>query len=162
MHSQGFQVPPAELESVLLTHPDVADAAVVGVESAREATELPRGYIVSANPGALKTDSDRARFASSVQEWIKSKVANHKQLRGGVVVIDVVPKRYVTRVYENGWSPVNPCQQCCWQDSKKTFAGSSQARTWWKRSCRLHKGEAMSRKISINLPSHLYEYLVYN
>lgn len=35
-------VPPAELEALLLQHPDVADAAVVGVYSKQEATELPR------------------------------------------------------------------------------------------------------------------------
>ena len=28
---KGFQVPPAELEALLLTHPAVADAAVVGL-----------------------------------------------------------------------------------------------------------------------------------
>lgn len=35
-------VPPAELEALLLQHPDIADAGVVGVESHAEATELPR------------------------------------------------------------------------------------------------------------------------
>jgi acyl-CoA synthetase (AMP-forming)/AMP-acid ligase II len=39
---QGFQVPPAELEGVLLTHPDIVDAAVIGIYSEKEATELPR------------------------------------------------------------------------------------------------------------------------
>ncbi|KAK0441851.1 AMP binding protein [Armillaria borealis] len=39
---KGFQVPPAELESVLLSHPGVADVAVIGIEDAAEATELPR------------------------------------------------------------------------------------------------------------------------
>ena len=37
-----FQVPPADLEGLLLSHDDVADAAVIGVHSEKEATELPR------------------------------------------------------------------------------------------------------------------------
>lgn len=39
----GSSVAPAELESVLLMHPDIADAAVIGVDSVEEpGTELPR------------------------------------------------------------------------------------------------------------------------
>lgn len=37
-----YAVPPAELESILLQHPDIADAGVIGIESLAEATELPR------------------------------------------------------------------------------------------------------------------------
>ena len=44
-----FQVAPAELESHLLKHPGIADAAVIGVPDQR-AGELPRAYIV-AKPG---------------------------------------------------------------------------------------------------------------
>ncbi|KAH7926973.1 AMP binding protein [Leucogyrophana mollusca] len=84
---KGFQVPPAELESVLLQHPDVADAAVIGVESKEEATELPRAYIVPASPSY-----NTPEFARSVQGWVAERVAPHKRLRGGVVLIDVVPK----------------------------------------------------------------------
>lgn len=35
-------VPPAELESVLLQHPEIVDVAVIGIVSEEEATELPR------------------------------------------------------------------------------------------------------------------------
>lgn len=37
-----FQVPPADLEAVLLTKDDIADVCVIGVESEEQATELPR------------------------------------------------------------------------------------------------------------------------
>ncbi|KAL0581335.1 hypothetical protein V5O48_000711 [Marasmius crinis-equi] len=89
---KGFQVPPAELESVLLTHPDIADAAVIGVESVAEATELPRAYVVAANPGKVAAKEDKAAFAMGVAKWMESKVAKHKYLRGGVVIIDAIPK----------------------------------------------------------------------
>ncbi|KAG7449634.1 AMP binding protein [Guyanagaster necrorhizus] len=89
---KGFQVPPAELESVLLSHPDIADVAVVGVYDAEEATELPRAYVVPAKPQNLSTDIERQTFARDVSSWIQTKVARHKFLRGGVTVIDVVPK----------------------------------------------------------------------
>lgn len=39
---KGFQVPPAELEALLLGHPDVADVGVIGVYDKSQATELPR------------------------------------------------------------------------------------------------------------------------
>ena len=38
---KGFQVPPAELEALIITHPKVADVAVIGVPD-EEAGELPR------------------------------------------------------------------------------------------------------------------------
>lgn len=89
---KGFQVPPAELEGVLLTHPDIADAAVIGVHSAKEATELPRAYVVHARPDAVKTEADNVMFTENIKKWIQTKVARHKFLRGGIVVIDVIPK----------------------------------------------------------------------
>ena len=39
---KGFQVPPADLEAVLFSKEDILDAAVIGIESEAEATELPR------------------------------------------------------------------------------------------------------------------------
>lgn len=76
-------VPPAELESVLLAHPDIADAAVIGVESVKQATELPRAYVVHARPEEVKLESQKQAFSQHVKMWIQEKVARHKFLRGG-------------------------------------------------------------------------------
>ncbi|KAJ3829638.1 AMP binding protein [Lentinula raphanica] len=88
---KGFQVPPAELESVLLTHPKVADAGVIGVESARESTELPRAYIVPADSTIFSTNRT-LELGREVQEWVKTRVAKHKFLRGGVIAVETIPK----------------------------------------------------------------------
>jgi acyl-CoA synthetase (AMP-forming)/AMP-acid ligase II len=79
---KGFQVAPAELEGILLTHPALADAAVVGLPD-EEAGEVPVGYVV------LKPD--QAASPDEIQEFVAGQVASYKQLRR-VVVIDAVPK----------------------------------------------------------------------
>lgn len=86
---KGFQVAPAELESVLLQHPEVADVAVIGIESKGEATELPRAYITPSRP---LSSQEASPFALGVQDWVSQRVAPHKRLRGGIVIIDQVPK----------------------------------------------------------------------
>ncbi|KAJ9604703.1 hypothetical protein H2200_010817 [Cladophialophora chaetospira] len=83
----AFQVAPAELEGVLMSHPKVADAAVVGVQDDQRATEVPRAYLV-VGPGVKATEET----AREIQTWMKEKVASHKQLRGGIRFIDAVPK----------------------------------------------------------------------
>ena len=44
----------------------------------------------------MKTGAEKVVFAESVKNWIQTKVAYHKFLRGGVVIIDAIPKRSVT------------------------------------------------------------------
>ncbi|PQE08981.1 4-coumarate- ligase 2 protein [Rutstroemia sp. NJR-2017a WRK4] len=81
----GLQVAPAELEAVLLTHDDIADAAVVGLTLNNE--EYPRAYVV------LQASSQGKNInPEDIQNWIKTKVAKHKYLTGGVAFIDEVPK----------------------------------------------------------------------
>jgi hypothetical protein len=41
---KGMQVAPAELEDLLLGHPDIADACVTALYRAEEATEVPRAF----------------------------------------------------------------------------------------------------------------------
>jgi acyl-CoA synthetase (AMP-forming)/AMP-acid ligase II len=79
---KGNQVAPAELEAVLLERPDIVDAAVVGVTIQGE--ELPRAYIVMAE--------DSKATEKEVADWMAKRVAKHKQLRGGVVFTNEVPK----------------------------------------------------------------------
>ena len=59
---KGFQVAPAELESLLLTHPAVADAAVIGLPD-EEAGEIPVGYVVL-KPGAEASAEDIQAFVA--------------------------------------------------------------------------------------------------
>ncbi|KAJ1305650.1 hypothetical protein OPQ81_000646 [Rhizoctonia solani] len=90
---KGFQVPPADLENVLLTHPDVIDAGVIGVYSEEQATELPRAYVVHrAGHNSFKSQAERDAFGKELQTWIQNRVSKHKFLRGGVSVIEAIPK----------------------------------------------------------------------
>jgi acyl-CoA synthetase (AMP-forming)/AMP-acid ligase II len=79
---KGFQVPPAELEALLVTHPEIADAAVIGVPD-EEAGELPKAFVVRA-PGSELTAED-------VQAFTAEHLATYKQVRQ-VEFIDEVPK----------------------------------------------------------------------
>lgn len=81
---KGFQVAPAELEAVLLSHPDIDDVAVIGVHSREQATELPRAYVVPRKGSSLKEDH--------VHDHVRCRLAQHKHLRGGVVFIEAIPK----------------------------------------------------------------------
>ena len=80
---KGLQVAPAELEALLLNHPDILDAAVIGVDVDNGTNEVPRAYVV-ADQGKIS--------AEGIKEYVKRNVAGHKQLRGGVVFLDEIPK----------------------------------------------------------------------
>ena len=69
---KGFQVPPAELEAILIGHPAVADCAVIGVPD-EEAGELPKGFVVIAE-GADVSDEE-------LMEHVAGQVSPQKKLR---------------------------------------------------------------------------------
>ena len=79
---KGYQVPPAELEALLLSHPAVADAAVVGVPD-EEAGELPKAFVVVAAGEELDHNELIA--------WVSERVAPQKRIRL-VEEIEAVPK----------------------------------------------------------------------
>nr|XP_006821319.1 PREDICTED: 4-coumarate--CoA ligase-like 1-like [Saccoglossus kowalevskii] len=79
---KGFQVAPAELEDILLTHPEIQDAAVIGVPD-EYAGELPKAIIVA------KTDT---LTPEDVVRFMDGRVAHHKKLRGGAEILKELPK----------------------------------------------------------------------
>jgi acyl-CoA synthetase (AMP-forming)/AMP-acid ligase II len=80
---KGYQVAPAELVAVLLNHPEIADAAVIGVPEKETGEELPKAFVVRA-PGSELSEE-------SVMDFMAERVAPHKKIRL-VEFIDAVPK----------------------------------------------------------------------
>lgn len=80
---KGYQVAPAELEALLLTHASIADAAVIGVYDA-DGNEIPKAFVVRqpAAPGLTADD---------VMAYVAGHVAPYKKIRR-VEFTDAVPR----------------------------------------------------------------------
>jgi 4-coumarate--CoA ligase len=81
---KGLQVAPAELEALLLSHNLILDAAVIGVpDPSGSGNELPRAYVVA----------DQSKISEEdIKTFVKQNLAQHKQLRGGVIYLEAIPK----------------------------------------------------------------------
>jgi acyl-CoA synthetase (AMP-forming)/AMP-acid ligase II len=77
---KGYQVPPAELEAVLVSHPKVRDAGVIGVQNA-DGEEVPKACVVT----------DDELDADEVIAYVAERVAPYKRVRE-VEFVDEVPK----------------------------------------------------------------------
>ncbi|KAL8843344.1 MAG: hypothetical protein Q9170_000202 [Blastenia crenularia] len=86
---KGMQVPPAELESHLLTHPAVADCAVIPVPD-DAAGELPKAFVVK-SPSVGLEENDRM-IMRDIQKHVENHKARHKWLKGGVTFVPEIPK----------------------------------------------------------------------
>jgi acyl-CoA synthetase (AMP-forming)/AMP-acid ligase II len=83
---RGFQVAPAEIEGVLLSHPQIMDAAVIGIKKHDEPdVELPKAFVVR-KPGAAGLTEQQ------VKAYCGERLAKFKQLTGGVSFVDAVPR----------------------------------------------------------------------
>ncbi|MFF8524462.1 4-coumarate--CoA ligase family protein [Streptomyces werraensis] len=80
---KGFQVAPAELEALLLTHPGVADAAVIGVYN-EDGNEVPHAFVVRHPSAPELTEGE-------VMMYVAERVAPYKRVRH-VTFIDGVPR----------------------------------------------------------------------
>ncbi|KAJ0488635.1 putative long-chain-fatty-acid--CoA ligase [Helianthus annuus] len=79
---KGFQVAPAELEGILLGHPSVEDAAVVGLPD-KEAGEIPGAHVVISKD-AKETEED-------IMKYVANSVAQYKKVRV-LHFVDKIPK----------------------------------------------------------------------
>ena len=79
---KGYQVAPAELEALLVQHPAVADAAVIGVRD-EEGNEIPKAFVVPMTGVPIS--------AAEVMEHVERQVAPYKRIRR-VEFIEAVPK----------------------------------------------------------------------
>ena len=79
---KGFQVAPAELEALLITHPKVADVAVIGIPD-DEAGELPKAFVTQ-TPGETVT-------LEEIQALVSEHLVSYKQIQV-LEVIDTIPK----------------------------------------------------------------------
>ncbi len=78
---KGFQVPPAEVEAVLMTHAAVSDVAVIGVPD-EEAGEAPMAFVVAA---------ETTPTLEELQAHLVERLAHYKQIRR-VAYVDAIPK----------------------------------------------------------------------
>ena len=79
---KGFQVAPAELEALLITHPKVADVAVIGIPD-DEAGELPKAFVTE-QPGETVA-------LEEIQALVSEHLVSYKQIQQ-LEVIEAIPK----------------------------------------------------------------------
>src|SRR5947209_11843092 len=78
----GVSIAPAELEALLVEHPAVMDAAVIGVPN-EETGEAPKGFVV-VRPGSHVTAEELIAF-------VNGKVAGYKKVYE-ITFVDAIPK----------------------------------------------------------------------
>ncbi|XVS63483.1 AMP-binding protein [Actinosynnema sp. CA-299493] len=83
---KGQQVSPVELEAVLMRHPQIVDAAVIGVPD-EESSEIPKGFVVT--NGSIT--------AREIMDWVAERVAPYKKIRQ-VEFIDQIPRTPVGKI----------------------------------------------------------------
>lgn len=86
---KGYQVAPAELEEIIRSHPDILDAAIVGVAHEKNG-EAPRAFVIK-RPESQVTEQD-------IKAFVSERVAEYKCLEGGVQFLNEIPKNATGKI----------------------------------------------------------------
>ena len=86
-------VSPVELESVLLSHPSVIDAAVIGIQDQING-EIPKAFVI------LKDRNENVTEKQLI-DYVSERVSKNKQLKGGVIFMDEFPITPLGKIRKN-------------------------------------------------------------
>jgi len=86
---RGWQVSPAEIESVILQHPDVLDVAVIGAELENNSGEVPRAYIVNRPESKLGPSEVKAFAGKSLAKY---------KLPEEIIFVERIPKNSTGKI----------------------------------------------------------------
>lgn len=81
-----WQVAPAELEAVLLKHPAIEDAAVIGITN-KDGSEVPRAFVVRSKKTTIPLPTEEEVYMFS-----RRQLASYKALDGGVLFVEDIPR----------------------------------------------------------------------
>jgi acyl-CoA synthetase (AMP-forming)/AMP-acid ligase II len=87
---KGQQVSPVELEAILVSHPKIADAAVIGVPD-EEASEVPKAFVVATGRVTPK----------EIMAFVAERVAPHKKIRQ-IEFVDRIPRTPLGKIERRG------------------------------------------------------------
>lgn len=94
-----YEISPSVLESRLLSHTSVADAAVISVPD-KENGQIPRGFVVL-KAGHEETEENLINF-------LESRLQDHERLRGGLYYIQHIPRDENWKVVKSVLQAVTP------------------------------------------------------
>ncbi|PYI07073.1 adenylate-forming enzyme AfeA [Aspergillus sclerotiicarbonarius CBS 121057] len=95
-----IKVAPAEIEAVLLTHPEIDDAAILGVQSSDKGAEVPRAFVV-------KSASATNLTADDVYQFARTRLVGYKALDGGVVFVTEIPRTVSGKILRTKLAQMN-------------------------------------------------------
>ena len=93
---RGWHVAPAELEAILVTHPSIINAAVIGIPVPEGTGEAPRAFVHLAS--SCRVANQKEVTKEDVKQWVRERLARYKWLDGGVRFLDSIPRTAAGKV----------------------------------------------------------------